>query len=308
MRIVVATGGAADTPGMPNQPWPLPARGYDPDPRPSRGSWLFKLATVLLLALLAFPFLPESVRVMLPDGLKMRLPRVELMRPRGNRGPGLYAGGDSTRADKSDRNESAINAAGLSLDAVALEPPESSPAPKPKLTPAHENVSPPRRARPAVRHVVRPPSDEEVEPDNVTYVPDYAVSMVPTRTRTEIRLSSPPASETPVPEPVTRPAQAAENASHPDAAPVDAADDDKEWPLLCGQVVDASGNPVGGARVELEAPQLTVSTDAKGRFCVACPPGNRTVRIDAPGRGRATTVVALKGSLFEMRIELKPEP
>jgi hypothetical protein len=32
------------------------------------------------------------------------------------------------------------------------------------------------------------------------------------------------------------------------------------------------------------------------------------LRIDAPGRGRATTVVALKGSLFEMRIELKPEP
>lgn len=302
---------------MPNQPWPLPARGYDPDPRPSRGSWLFKLATVLLLALLAFPFLPESVRVMLPDGLKARLPRVELGRPHGTRGPGLYAGGDSTQANVSDHNESAINAAGLSLDAVALEPHESEPAPKPTHAHVRTHVAPPRparAARPAVRHVVPPPSDEDVEPDNVTYVPDYAVSMVPTRTRTEVRLSS-PASEVPVPSEVpvlgapARPTPAAESVTHPDAAPGEAAaNDDKDWPLLCGQVVDASGNPVSGAHVELEAPPLAVSTDAKGRFCVACPSGDRTLRIDAPGRGRATTVVALKGSLFEMRIELKPEP
>jgi len=307
------SGRAADNPGMPNQPWPLPARGYDPDPRPSRGSWLFKLATVLLLALLAFPFLPESVRLMLPDALKARLPRVELGRPRGTRGPGLYSGGDSTQA-----NESGINAAGLSLDAVALEPHESEPAPKPTRVHARAHVAPPRPARvarPAVRHVVPPPSDEDVEPDNVTYVPDYAVSMVPTRTRTEVRLTSPPASEVPVPSEVpvlgapARPTLTTETVTHPDAAPGDAAaNDDKDWPLLCGQVVDASGNPVSGAHVELEAPPLTVSTDAKGRFCVACPSGDRTLRIDAPGRGRATTVVALKGSLFEMRIELKPEP
>lgn len=61
-------------------------------------------------------------------------------------------------------------------------------------------------------------------------------------------------------------------------------------PLLCGEVLDAHGAPIEGARVTLESdaagPATTASfviTDGRGRFCVACPPGRRSVRIEAPG-------------------------
>jgi carboxypeptidase family protein len=290
-KLVVA-GDSADNLGMPTGPWPLPNRSYDPDARPRRGSWLFKLATAVLLALLAFPFLPESVRVMFPEGMRLRIPRIELVPAGPGHEKGLLAGADSVKV-----NASAI-APEFSLDAPAVEPHEDVPVPKPV------HASPKRRPHRVAHRVAQLP-DEEIDPlENASYAPDYAVSMIPTTVKTEVRLSSPPASDAGGSGDAARPAGADENAARQDPARTDAADDDKEWPLFCGQVVDESGSPVEGARVELESPKLTVSTDAKGRFCVACPAGNRTVRIDAAGRGRATRIVALTGSLFEMRIEL----
>ena len=262
---------------------------------------MFKLATVLLLALLALPFLPDSVRMLLPEGWRLRLPRVEFASHGPGHGRGQFAGADSARANERDRVESSAMLPELSLDAVALEPGEDVAAAKP----AH--VPPTRRPRHTARRVVTPPRDEVEEPENVSYVPDYAVSMVPTRIQTEVRLSAAPASDAVESGGAARPAKDAENPARQDPARV-AEEDDKDWPLLCGQVVDESGAPVAGAHVELESPRLSVSTDTNGRFCVACPAGDRTMRIDAAGRGRATTAVALRGSLFEMRIQLSQKP
>lgn len=287
---------------MSTPPWPLPSRGHDPDPRPPRGSWLFKLATVLLLALLAVPFLPESVRVILPEGWRLRLPRVEFVKPETAHEQVQLAAADSVTVKEPERLEPPVVAPDLSLDAVAVEPHEDSVVAKPAA------VLPPPRPRHVARHVVQPRSEEADEPENVTYQPEYAVSMIPTRIQTEVRLSSPPASAVADSERAARAVQTDDNATRQDAATAGVADDDKDWPLLCGQVVDASGNPVEGAHVELESPRLTVSTDTKGRFCVACPTGDRTVRIDAASRGRATRIVTLKSSVFEMRIELSQQP
>ncbi len=285
---------SADNPGMSNGPWPLPARNYAQDPRPPRGTWPFKLATALLLALLSVPFMPESVRLLIPEGWRLLIPRVEFVRP--------GAGADSLKSNEQARNERATIAADLSLDAPALEAHEEREAPKPVAAP------PARHPRPVRRRIVQAPPDEDVEPENVQYQPDYAVSMIPTRIQTEVRLSAPPAGDAGQPDVATRPSRDNASAALQDSVRADAADDDKDWPLLCGQVVDGSGAPVSGARVDLESPRLTVSTDVNGRFCVACPTGDRTVRIDAAGRGHATRGVALKGSLFEMRIELSPAP
>ena len=138
----------------------------------------------------------------------------------------------------------------------------------------------------------------------MTYVPDHAVSMIPTRIRTEIRLSSAPARDADRADADERPVQDRAGAARRDAARMDANDDARDWPLLCGEVVDGSGTPVGGARVELESPRLAVSTDMSGRFCVACPAGDRSLRIETASRGRATRTVALQGRLVELRITL----
>jgi hypothetical protein len=263
---------------------------------------MFKLATVLLLALLAFPFLPESVRVLLPAGWQLKIPRIEFVHGGDGHDKGQSTGPGLASGSERDRVESSAMVPELSLDAVAVEPRDESVAVKPV------HARPTRRPHRAARRVVQPQPEVEEEPEGLTYVPDYAVSVVPTRIHTEVRLSPTSASDAGGSQAAAQPAQADENATRQEAAPAAAAEDDKDWPLLCGQVVDGSGTPVAGAHVELESPPLTVSTDAHGRFCVACPAGNRTLRIEAAGRGRATNVVALRGSIFEMRIQLTPGP
>lgn len=242
---------------------------------------MMNILTVLLVALVALPCLPESFRSILPKSLSSRIPRLDFTHS--------DAAGDSAKV-----HGPAATVSELSLDAVALEPGE---APKPAHHPA---VS--RSRRPA-RRVQPVPQDEAAEPEDVVYVPDHAVSMIPARFQTEIRLASASVREAAdaalaAHSPDGDAVATRTNATHPD----DVAD--KDWPLLCAQVVDKAGAPVEGARVELESPRLTVTTDAKGRFCLACPAGDCIVRIEADGRGRATRIIALKHSLFEMRIAL----
>jgi len=256
----------ADNLGMPTGPnWPLPVPSYGPEPRRPRGSWLSKVIAVLIPALLALPYLPDSLRTLLPEGLRSHLPHVEFMR----RGLAMRSAADSSKF-----NEAAMGGT-FSLDAVALErPEETEPVPVSKVTHSH---------RTARKHA-QWESDDGGERDGMQYVPDHAVSVVPSHIKTEIRLASTPA---------------------PDGTDDYARQD---WPMLCAQVVDASGVPVAGAHVELESPRLMVITDAKGRFCVASPPGNCTLHIEAEGRGHAACIFALQQSLYDLRIELKPQP
>ena len=263
---------------MPTGPnWPLPTPSYGPDPRRPRRSWFSKLITVLIPALLALPYMPESVRTILPAAWRAHIPRAQLIWDGIGRGRRVLSAADSAKVI-----ESSAMAAGLSLDAPALEGPGEAVQTKP----AH--VSKISHSPRAARRIVQPPPEEVGEPEGMQYQPDHAVSMIPMRIKTEIRLASA----------ADREGAEAEAATPPN----------RDWPMLCAKVVDESGAAVGGALVKLDSARLSVFTDSKGRFCVACPPGRCTVRVDAPGSGHATRTVTLKQGTFEMQIWLAQAP
>jgi hypothetical protein len=64
------------------------------------------------------------------------------------------------------------------------------------------------------------------------------------------------------------------------------------------------GTPIEGARVYLASPTRMVRTDRQGRFCVVCPPGPRTVRIEASGRASVTRTLRLGNERLETRFTL----
>jgi hypothetical protein len=253
--------------------------------------------TALLLALVALPFMPETVRITLPDGWKLGLPHVEFVHKGAGPGQDELAGTDSAAARGRDRDEASVFAPGLPVDAIRAErSPESG-----EGTLAH--ARPTARLHRAPRPPVQPERDEFEQSEDVTYVPEHGVTMIPKRVKTEIRLASAPDHGAVDVHDASTPAANESNADRSATAHADRADG-RDWPLLCGQVVDESGMPVGGASVELESPALTVSTDAHGHFCLASPEGVRTLWIDGGGRGRATRVVSLQRSFSDMRIAL----
>ncbi|TMA24633.1 MAG: carboxypeptidase regulatory-like domain-containing protein [Deltaproteobacteria bacterium] len=76
------------------------------------------------------------------------------------------------------------------------------------------------------------------------------------------------------------------------------------WPLLCGEVVDASGAAIEDARVRLDANSLVERTDRRGRFCLACPVNRLTLTVEAEGHGTVTYAVELDGATTQVRITL----
>ena len=79
---------------------------------------------------------------------------------------------------------------------------------------------------------------------------------------------------------------------------------DQSLPLLCGDVVDDSGAPIEGARIQVMVPSLTARTDKRGRFCVALPAGEHTFLVDAAGFSAVTRGVELTGGTFETHVTL----
>ena len=73
---------------------------------------------------------------------------------------------------------------------------------------------------------------------------------------------------------------------------------------ICGEVRNPQDQPIEGARVYLVSPSRMVRTDKSGRFCVACPPGKHTIRIEAPGRATVTRTVQLGHDRLETRFTL----
>jgi hypothetical protein len=99
---------------------------------------------------------------------------------------------------------------------------------------------------------------------------------------------------------VTPPAPAATKS----AAEAQPADDGASWPLLCGVVVDDTGSPVAGARVALADLDLGARTDRRGHFCVAAPPGDRTLSVVASGFATHRRIVSLGAEGLELSITL----
>ena len=64
--------------------------------------------------------------------------------------------------------------------------------------------------------------------------------------------------------------------------------------------------------VALTATKVAISdkavTDTAGRFCIACPAGRHTLRVDARGHGGVARAVDIEGDIVEVRITLSPVP
>jgi len=76
------------------------------------------------------------------------------------------------------------------------------------------------------------------------------------------------------------------------------------WSQLCGEVRNTQGLPIEGARVSIADPDLIVRTDRHGEFCIACPPGKRTLRILASGRAPVIRTVELGRETLQLRFTL----
>jgi len=75
---------------------------------------------------------------------------------------------------------------------------------------------------------------------------------------------------------------------------------------ICGEVRNAKGTPIEGARVYLTSPARMVRTDRLGRFCLSCPSGKRTVRIESAGRAPVTRTLKVGSGRLETRFTLDP--
>jgi len=274
--------------------------------RVRRRLWSTRGATVvggtLLAVLLATPFLPDVIRIPLPERWPPRLPRIEFVRrggapvdPAAERRGGEFGLASRTAVEPVTVREPAADAGkpaeGGRATATPPAPPASVAGREPEsrsasATAASSNPDGRQAEGPGTRvEPVRRDGPAEPEP---AFVPDHPATVIPVRVRTTVQSA---------PEPVRRPAPVA---SEPES--------DETWPLLCGEVLQADGTPVEGARVQLVAPALAVRTDRRGRFCIACPAGTRAFRIEVAGRPVATRTVELSGTTFETRVTLPATP
>jgi hypothetical protein len=269
---------------------------------------LLVVCSALLLVLLTSQFMPEVIRIPLPERWGLRVPRVEFVRrgptpaedAAGSRPASLRLAArqpvvpelvpqNSSRAPDEPRTpaDSAAAPPASVVSGAEATPGPASPAtssataapPAATGTPERDGPAPSSAARTTTASTAGSPGPGEATP---SLVPDRPTTIIPVRVSKTIRLSSPAARKPPEPE------------------------GDEQWPLLCGEVTDSEGHPVEGARVQLLSFSLTVRTDRRGHFCVACPPGVRALRVEASGFPVVNRTVELSGELVETRIALPP--
>jgi hypothetical protein len=177
-----------------------------------------------------------------------------------------------------------------------------APAPPPVVTAPPDTVAPPPppvAAAPAIdaekaardakraaarRAKLRAKARELPEEDGWNATEPTAM-FVPVRITTEVELSG-DSERTPTP-PVPEPRAG------------------EEWPVLCGQVVDAAGVGVDGAEVRIDSTDITERTDKDGRFCLACPTRNLTLLASADGHDSVRYAVELEGRNTQVRVTLR---
>ena len=286
-----------------------------PEPRRRRGRVLITALALLALVVLATPWLPDVIRIRVPDTWEPRVPRVEFVRhdvpppaepahldptlrlaERTSSEPPLvpYRALPAPVESVAARPEAAGAPAAASaptraaIEAASPEPPAvvtpPTAAPKPR---APARSPRPARPRPAPAQAARAEEDESGTAAGV----EHSMTFVPVQVKTEVQLSpaQPPPAGQPAP---PAPATAADTAG------------DEALPLLCGEVLDESGGPIEGARIQVMSPALTLRTDKRGRFCVALPAGERTFLVEAPGYAAVTRGVELSGPTFETHVTL----
>lgn len=225
--------------------------------------------TALLAALSA---LPPVIRI--PEPELPRFPRIELVKRQPTPAPETSLKVAATEQATSRLTANAVPPVAVATPPTLVEPAGSEPEPFEAVVhePSHTGGKPPTpMAMPAAR---------QTTPARPTSAPVLPVAPVV------------PAATSPV-EPTTT------------TSDVDPAAD---WPLLCGEVLDDTGAPVAGARVLLADLDLGARTDKRGRFCLAAPPGDRTLSVVALGFAAARQVVSLGTQTLEVRIALHPAP
>jgi hypothetical protein len=159
-------------------------------------------------------------------------------------------------------------------DTVPAPPPPVAVAPPPEpVTPKH-----------VTRHAKPKPKSELPEEDSWNASEPTAM-IVPVHITTEIELSG-DSERTPTP-PVPEPKAG------------------EDWPVVCGQVVDAAGAGVDGASVSIESTDITERTDKNGRFCVVSPTRKITLLVGADGRESVRYAVELEGHTTQVSVTLR---
>jgi len=283
----------AEAPVVPWASVPLPKR------RKPRHRLLVLGAILLALVVVATPWMPDVIRIRMPESWEPRVPRVEFVRHGNGAEPPANASAaldprlsERTNSEPPQVPYRELPAVGDSVTAspAAIDTPAAAPAPPPveRVTAppppvAAATPAPARKPKPKpVRPAPPPPAEEE---ETGTAGAEHSMTFIPVQTKTEVILTPTRSSSAPPP---------------PAADTVG----DASLPLLCGEVLDESGAPIEGARIRLTSPPLTIRTDKRGRFCVACPAGERTFLVDAEGFTPVTRGVELSGATFETHITL----
>ena len=238
---------------------------------------LLALVAVLLLVLLSTPFLPEVIRIPVPERWLPRLPRVEFVGRGAEPAPPDTARSPEVRPADRMPVEGRLVTDALAVVAESTRTQARAVAPEP-AAPARPLDKP----APAPKRAAEPASGSS----------DHPVTVVPVRVHTEVLLAPP-----------RRPRETGAVAP---ASPAPDTASHAEWPHLCGVVQSLTGAPLEGASIELDSPALTVRTDEKGRFCLSCPAGRRTLHVEAAGHGAVSRAVDLAGETAEVRITLSP--
>ena len=162
---------------------------------------------------------------------------------------------------------------------VVAAPPDTVPAALPPVA-----AAPPPPKRPA-RHAKRKAKHETLPEEDGWNATEPTAMIVPVKITTSVELSG-DSERTPVP-----------------AAPEPKAGE--EWPVVCGQVVDAKGAGVEGASVTIESTDITEHTDKNGRFCLASPTRKITLLVGADGRNSVRYAAELEGRNTQVSITLE---
>jgi len=226
------------------------------------------LVITMLVGFVGAQFLPDVIHV--PKRWPPRLPRVEFVREGATTTP---------------LPEPAPVVAAPDTVAPALPPVAAAPSLDAAEAARRARVA---EAKPVVRRAKpkrKPEAKALPEEDGSWFSTEPTAMIVPVKITTSVELSG-DSERTPVP-----------------AAPELKAGE--EWPVVCGQVVDARGAGVEGASVTIESTDITEHTDKNGRFCLASPTRKITLLVGADGRNSVRYAAELEGRNTQVSITLE---
>jgi hypothetical protein len=224
------------------------------------------LVIVLLAGFVGAQFFPDVIQI---PKWPPRLPRVEVVHERTPIYPAAVPAPVATPAPAP----------------AAAVPPDTVQLPPVAAAPSIDAAKAARKAKAIKRAKPKPKVQELPEEDGAFFSTEPTAMIVPVRITTSVELVG---SSREIPTP---------------AAPEIKNGD--EWPVVCGEIVDANGAGVDGADVRIDGTDITERTDPKGRFCLVSPVRKLTLLVGASGRDSVRYVVELEGKTTQVRVTLQ---